>query len=75
MTGDKEKARLLRILLKENADLEWPSRNHDLRQLVLAGLVTRARNYVSAWGGRDHEMTTLKITDAGREWLTRHELR
>lgn len=67
--GDKEKIRLLRILAKEKAELEWPCRNRDLQELVQTGHVARIRDYTSHWGGREHAMTTLTITDAGREIL------
>lgn len=70
MTGHKERVRLLRILCKEKAELEWPCRNQDLRLLVAEGLVARTRNYTASWGGKERSMTSLQITPIGRDWLT-----
>lgn len=67
--GEKEKMRLLRLLAKEKAELEWPCQNRELLDLVKTGHVARVRDYTSRWNGRDHAMTTLTITDAGRAAL------
>lgn len=69
MKGENEKIRLLRLLAKENAELEWPCQNRDLRELVAQGHVARIRDYTSYWNHRDHNMSTLAITDTGRKWL------
>lgn len=69
MKGDKEKARLLRLLAKDKAELEWPCQNPDLLELVEIGHAARVRDYKSSWGGQDHSMSTIAITEAGRAAL------
>jgi hypothetical protein len=65
----KERIRLLGLLDKEKAELEWPCGNPVLRDLVSEGLAARVRDYEYAWGGRNHKMSTIAITDAGRAVL------
>jgi hypothetical protein len=70
MKGEKEKMRLLRLLAKEKAELEWPCSNRDLLDLVETGHAARTRNYTAHWGGRAHSMSTISITGRGRAKLT-----
>jgi hypothetical protein len=66
----EEEQRLLRALAQNTADLAWPSTNPVMVDLVERGLVAIIREYKAAWGGRDHRVAVLKITDAGREAMT-----
>lgn len=65
MQGEKERRRLLNILAKESAELEWPCRNAELLAMVDEGLVEISRRYQSQWGGCSHNMVSLKLTAGG----------
>ena len=65
----RECIRLLRILTKQRAELEWPCQNPVLRQMEADGLVERVHSYKSQWGGRTHAMSTIAITPAGNAYL------
>jgi hypothetical protein len=67
----KERIRLLGILAKEKAELEWPCRNPVLLGLVAEGLAARVRDYEYEYGGRSRKMSTIAITEAGRSTLTK----
>lgn len=60
-----EQTRLLRLLTKEDAQLEWPCRNQVMIDMEERGLVKITQRFKERWGGREHDCARLKITDAG----------
>lgn len=67
----KERLRVLRLLSKEDANLELPLQNAALVAMVREGKIAIVRTYVSQWGGCSHEIAQLRISSAGRDFLAR----
>jgi hypothetical protein len=60
-----EQTRLLRLISKEDAQLEWPCQNHVMIDMEERGLVKITQRFKSRWGGAEHDCARLTITDAG----------
>lgn len=65
----REQIRLLKLLSHRAAELEWPCRNEWIPTLIRDGFAVRTRDYKCVWNGREHDVTTIKITRAGLEAL------
>jgi len=64
-----ERLRLLEVLSKRAAHLEWPLQNKTMDALLREGLVEKAEQYKAGWGAGLHTVAVLRINASGRQLL------
>lgn len=64
---EDEQTRLLRLLMKEEFQAEWPCRNQVMIEMVDCGLAKIAGKFTAWWGDRERHCARIAITAAGRE--------
>lgn len=67
---NKEERRLLRHLAKQHGILEVPARNPAIHSIVERGLAFWRGSWQEHWNHREHSMSNLVITDAGRKAIS-----
>lgn len=64
-----ERHRLLHLIAKNGAQLEWPCTNQILAKLVDGGLVSITNTFAMHWNNGAHKCVALQVNEQGKAEL------